>query len=89
VLHEFEHNNSGLKNGIIPAFADALGPEGLNALTQLIREKFRSANRHPTAERINHDANQLIRGLTQIADAKGDPDAFVAASSAAERLSGP
>ena len=79
MLHEFEHNNYGLKNGIIPAFADALGPEGLNALTQLIRGKLSSSTRGSTTDRIDPDANRLIRGLTQIADAKGDPDAFVAA----------
>ena len=48
MLHEFEHNNYGLKDGIIPAFADALGPEGLNALTQLIRGKLNSPTRGST-----------------------------------------
>ncbi len=79
VLHEFEHDNYGLKDGIIPAFADALGPEGLDALTQLIRGKLSSATRGSTTDRIDHDRTRLICGLTQVADAKGDPDAFVAA----------
>jgi hypothetical protein len=79
-LHEFEHNNYGLKDGITPAFADALGPEGLKALTQqLIRDKLSSPTRGSTTDRIDHDTNRLIRGLTQISDAKRDPDAFVAA----------
>jgi hypothetical protein len=79
VLHEFEHDNYGLKDEIIPAFADALGSQGLDALTQLIRGKIRAPAHVAGTNRIDPDTNRLIRGLTQIADARSDPDAYVEA----------
>jgi hypothetical protein len=70
------NDDYGLKDRIIPAFADAIGTEGLDELARLIHEKLESAA--SATGRADRDANCLISGLTQIVNAKGDPDAFVA-----------
>ncbi len=65
----------GVHGGVVTAFKEALKPEGLDALERLIREDL-------DRRRANDGDSKvwpLNRGLRDIADARGDVDAFIAA----------
>ncbi|MCW2242551.1 DUF6880 family protein [Azospirillum canadense] len=71
----FLKDSYGVHGGIIRAFKDALGSVGLDALERLLRRDL--AHRAEA-----HDGSKdwaLGRGLKDIADARGDVDAFIAA----------
>lgn len=65
----------GVHGGVVSAFREALGQEGLSELERLIREDLDRCR----AEEREARTWPLIRGLQQIADARGDVDSFVAA----------
>ncbi|SMF89940.1 hypothetical protein SAMN02982917_6903 [Azospirillum oryzae] len=65
----------GVHGGVVSAFTEALGQEGLSELERMIREDLDRCR----AEEREARTWPLIRGLQQIADARGDVDSFVAA----------
>jgi hypothetical protein len=75
VFATFTKDDYGVHGEIINAFADALGADGLDELERLFREglAYRDAKNGGRNERM------LSRGLKDIADARGDVDAYVEA----------
>ncbi|HYG91309.1 MAG TPA: hypothetical protein VD978_34205 [Azospirillum sp.] len=74
VFDLFAENDYGVRDDVVPAFKDALGPIGLDALEELIRTRLGALSDDPGSWR----EAELIRTLTEIADARGDLDGFIA-----------
>ena len=83
VLREFRDDDYGIKDGIIAAFADALGESGLEALRRLLEAEIEKLPvPQPKAEGSwDHERFALARGLAEVADARHDVDAYVEAVS--------
>ncbi len=74
VFSLFSEDDCGVRDDIIPAFKDALGAVGLDALERLIRRR-----RDPLAVATGNPWQpDLIRALIEIAEARGDLDGFIA-----------
>lgn len=73
-------DNYGVHGHIVAAFKSALGPDGLDDLERLIREELDRRRAQGGDSRVW----ALTHGLQDIADARGDVDAFIAA----QRLAG-
>ncbi|NUB04662.1 hypothetical protein FW320_00435 [Azospirillum sp. Vi22] len=69
------NDNYGVHGGVVSAFKEALGSEGLDELERLIREDLERCRTQGEEARTW----PLTRGLQQIADARGDVDGFIAA----------
>jgi hypothetical protein len=80
VLVLFAQDDYGTHGEVIAACKDALGPEGLIELERLIRARV-DAVPVTTGDDCR---GALVRGLAEIADARGDVDGFIAA----QRLAG-
>ena len=82
VFDAFFENDYGVLDEVIPAFAQALGSDGLAVLEARFRKALGQA---PEAADDDEDRSRdwnrrmLYRGLEEIADAKGDVDGFIAA----------
>ena len=74
VFDLFAENDYGVRDDVVPAFRSSLGPVGLDALEGLIRHRLGALTDDPGSR---HEA-ELIRALTEIADARGDLDGFIA-----------
>lgn len=74
VFELFAENDYSVRDDVVPAFRDALGPIGLDALEGLIRHRLGALTDDPGSWR----EAELIRALTEIADARGDLDGFIA-----------
>ncbi|WP_431862636.1 DUF6880 family protein [Azospirillum sp.] len=74
VFELFAENDHGVRDDLVPAFRDALGPVGLDALEGLIRHRLGGLAADPGSWR----EAELIRVLIEIADARGDLDGFIA-----------
>ena len=83
VLHEFRDDDYGIKDGIIAAFADALGESGLEALRKLLEAEIEKLPvSQPKAEGSwDHERFVLAHGLAEVADARHDVDAYIEAVS--------
>jgi hypothetical protein len=83
VLHEFRNDDYGIKDGIIAAFADALGERGLKALHGLLQAEIEqlSVSQPHAKGGWDHERAVLTRGLAEVADARHDVDAYVEAVS--------
>ena len=85
VFEAVEDNPYGALDEIIPAFADALGDNGLKVLAGRFQMKLgdlptsKSSDDHLETDLAQ---SRLYRGLQDIADIKGDVDAFIAAHEA-------
>ncbi len=78
VFAEHENNDYGIKDGVVSAFADALGKDGLAELQRLFRAKLDTVPVPPD----NHFDSARLRlghGLADVADALHDVDAFIEA----------
>jgi len=74
VFELFADNNYGVRDDAVPAFKDALGPIGLDALEGLIRHRLGALSDDPGN---GHEA-ELVRALIEIADARGDLESYIA-----------
>lgn len=74
VFDLFAENNHGVRDDVVPAFKDALGPVGLDALEGLIRHRLGALSDDPG----NGREAELVRALIEIADARGDLESFLA-----------
>lgn len=74
VFELFAENDCSVRDDVVPAFRDALGPVGLDALEGLIRHRLGVLADDPGSWR----EAELVRALTEIADARGDLDGFIA-----------
>jgi hypothetical protein len=84
VFDEFTENDQGIKDGIIRAFADALGETGLSCLDVLFRKAL--AVLPPTKRNANvwdPERAMLSRALGEIADVRSDVDGYVKAAAVA------
>ena len=81
VLHEFRDDDYGIKDGIIAAFADALGESGLEALRRLLEAEIEKLPVSPPKAEGSWDHRRFVlaRGLAEVADARHDVDAYVEA----------
>ncbi|SMH35970.1 DUF6880 family protein [Azospirillum agricola] len=70
----FAESDYSVRGDIVPAFKDALGPVGLDALEGLIRHRLGALSDGPTDWR----EADLVRALTEIADARGDLESYIA-----------
>ncbi|MGQ9368219.1 DUF6880 family protein [Azospirillum sp. ST 5-10] len=73
VFDLFAENDHGVRDDLVPAFRDALGPAGLDALEGLIRHRLGAVPGDPAGA----CEAELVRALTEIADARGDLDGFI------------
>lgn len=64
---------------VIPAFADALGPDGWNELEQLFRAQIAIINQTPGDDN-SRELFHFVSSLLDIADLKGDVDSYIAIS---------
>ena len=79
-------NDHGVLDEVIPAFVEALGPDGLAALEARFRRTLGQAPEAADDEEYRgRDRNRrmLYRGLEEIADARGDVSGFIAVHEAA------
>lgn len=74
VFDLFVDNDRSLRDEIVPAFREALGEDGLDALEGLIRHRLGGLSGH----RDGWLEAELIRALIEIADARGDLDGYIA-----------
>lgn len=93
VFDVFAENEYGVFDEVIPAFAEALGKEGL----EVLEARFRSAiadcpepgdvededETDDEAWRADWNRRMLFRGLEDIADVRGDVDGYIAVQEAA------
>ena len=81
VFDAFTENEYGVLDEVIPAFADALGTDGLDALEARFRAALRGEAEPSDAEDREREWSRrtLFHGLGQIADLRADVDAFIAA----------
>lgn len=70
----FAENDYSVRDDVVPVFRDALGPVGLDALEGMIRHRLGALSDDPGSWR----EAELIRALSEIADARGDLDGFIA-----------
>ena len=86
VFEAVEDNPYGVLDEVIPAFAEALGDVGLKTLEGCFRMELDDL---PTSESgddswdMDWARSRIYRGLQNIADIKGDVDAFIVAHEAA------
>lgn len=85
VLDAFTENDYGVLDEVIPAFEEALGVDGLSALETRFRSILGKESQPTDPEDRDREWNRrtLFRGLEEIADLRGDVDAFIAAHKAA------
>lgn len=82
VLAASEGNDYGTRDGLVPAFARALGERGLDRLEQCTRAglgKRASGKRRGTRD-WDPERIRLVHLLRDVADVRGDPDLFVEAT---------
>ncbi len=85
VFEAVQDNPYGVLDEVIPAFADALGDNGLKALAGRFRMKLDDLPTSKTSDdhsETDWARSRQYRGLQDIADIKGDVDAFIAAHEA-------
>jgi hypothetical protein len=80
VFDLFTTDEYGARSEVITAFADALGASGLDELERMVRERLN----HATTGKHQYRQRALTIALENIADARGDVDAYIAA----QRLAG-
>jgi tetratricopeptide (TPR) repeat protein len=80
VFDLFVSDDYGARGRVIPAFAEALGASGLDELERMVRERLDLA---PSGKN-DYRRYGLTAALTDIADARGDVDGYIAA----QRLAG-
>ncbi len=85
VFDAFTENDYGVLDEVIPAFEEALGVAGLAALEVRFRAALEKYPKLTDGEDRDREWNQrmLFRGLEEIADLRGDVDAFIATHKAA------
>lgn len=74
VFELFAGNACGVRDDVVPAFREALGAAGLDALEGLIRHRLGAVVGNPGS----WSEAELVRALTEIADARGDLDGLIA-----------
>ena len=80
VLEALEASDYGTRDGIVTAFGNALGGDGLQRIEDLTRSVMKSRpRRHPDRDTWDPKWSRLCRVLKDVADAKSDPDLFVEA----------
>jgi hypothetical protein len=85
VFDAFTENDYGVLDEVIPAFEEALGIDGLAALEVRFRSALEKEPKLTDGEDRDREGSQrmLFRGLEEIADLRGDVDAFIATHQAA------
>jgi hypothetical protein len=80
VFDLFTSDEYGARGEVIAAFSEALGTSGLDELERLVRDRLD----HAPGRKHDYRHGMLMTALTDIADARGDVDGYIAA----QRLAG-
>lgn len=82
VLELLHHDDYGVIDGLVAAAAPALGEAGLLALNELVRAALTTRGNPATSHGLDWRKLRLQSVLSQVADARGDVDAYIAVQTA-------